>query len=301
MALLITAEQTIQGSEDVLSCNPEACCSDCCGHPFLEARLLYLRAFEGGLSSPCDSTQITDTTENGILVSRLRGKGHEPNFKWNLGFRIGAGYEFADSNCDIGAYWTHYNSQTGSHNDRRKWKIDFDVVDILYRCDCDTSTCFSLSPYGGLRCARINQKLHTHFIDTVNENIFSISNGNSKAEFLSIGPLVGVEGDWGIGCGFSLYGNVSVSVLYGTFRVNSHTTSVSSTDINNDHLSNHIQACQPVVDFGFGVRWKGCFCTSKVIVVHLGLEEHRYFNHNQFCGYGDLSLDGVSLAVGIEY
>src|SRR5580704_5067887 len=72
---------------------PEACSSDCCscGQFFVDASLLYLRAFEGGLSSACDSTHIIDTDEDGLIISRLTGKGHDPDFRWDLGFRIGAG------------------------------------------------------------------------------------------------------------------------------------------------------------------------------------------------------------------
>jgi hypothetical protein len=35
--------------------------------------------------------------------------------------------------------------------------------------------------------------------------------------------------------------------------------------------------------------------------LQLELEDHRYFNLNQFCGYGDLSLAGVSFGVCLEF
>ena len=77
------------------------------GQICLSADVLYLRAFEGGLSSVCDSTHITESVVDGTLISRLNGKNHDPDFRWNVGYRIGIGYEFADSDCGIGAYWTH--------------------------------------------------------------------------------------------------------------------------------------------------------------------------------------------------
>ena len=49
------------------------------------------------------------------------------------------------------------------------------------------------------------------------------------------------------------------------------------------------------------LRWKTCFCKNSFLILQLGLEHHRYFNHNQFCGYGDLSLDGVSFSAAILY
>ncbi len=307
-ALAMTTTGSVQGSYDISDsdirneedCASECCCSDSCGQLYLEADLLYLRAFEGGLSNACDKTHIIDSEVNGKFISTLRGKTHDPDFKWNLGFRVGAGYEFADSNCGIGAYWTHYNSHTqGEHH----WKVDFDVVDALFGCKINLSRCFVLTPFGGLRYAQINQKLRTDFFNTVSgiDSDEIRSRGHQKEDFFGVGPLFGIEGSWDAWCGFSLYGNIAISVLYGNFHVRTNQTDEFYTGININHLRKHIQACQAVFDAGLGIRWKTCFCTDKLLVLQLGLEEHRYFNHNQFCGYGDLVLDGVSLGIGIEY
>ncbi len=326
--LLITSISVAYGDDDNRSAcgERENCCSCqpacCCGQWFLEADLLYLRAYEGGLSSPCDSTHITDSEENGIMISRLNGKAHDPDFDWNLGYRIGAGYKFGGSNCGIGAFWTHYNSHTHghkNHNNEHRWKLDFDVVDVLYGCECDVSNCFVLIPFGGLRYARIDQRLRTHFVNTSvevptlnssssessssrsEEGTRTTSRAHQKQEFFGVGPLLGFEVDWSFGCGFSLYGDISTAILYGTFHTRSNQTDDFTDSKNIDHLKKHTQACQAVVDAGLGVRWKTCFCCDKFLLLQLGLEHHQYFNHNHFCSYGDLSLDGVSLGVGIEY
>lgn len=283
---------------------PTPCCYDSCGCGafFLDARLLYLRAFEGGLTSACDSTQTINTNENGVVVSRLEGKSRDLDFKWNAGFRLGAGYEFANRDSYIGAYWTHYNSHAsrGSGQNSQHWKINYNVVDLLYAYEYNLSHCFTLIPFGGLRYAEIDQHIHTHFVSTEN-GIANLSQGRAKENFQGIGPLFGLEGDLGIGCGFSLYGNVAASILYGKFHVRSNSIGEFDTGINRDHLRKNLHACQPVIDLGFGVRWKTCFCCDKLLILQLGLEEHRYFNHNQFCDYGDLSLDGVSFAISVLY
>ena len=284
-------------------CGTDTCCSDsCCGTFFVGAEALYLRAYEGGLSNVCEGTEIVETEQNNKIVSRLHGKSHDPDFKWNLGFRLGAGYKFGDCNCGIGAYWTHFNSHNDGHDHDHRWKLDFDVIDLLYGCDYDLCNCFVLTPFAGLRYARIEQKLNTHFVSTVkgSDPDRITSTGHIKEDFWGIGPLFGLEGDWGMGCGFSLYGRVSLAFLYGNFHVRSHQNEVFHTGTNINHLRHNTDAYQAVVDTGFGVRWRTCVCDNP-FTVQLGLEQHRYFNHNQFCGYGDLSLDGVSLAVGYEY
>lgn len=325
--LLITTIDFIQSSEDTLTSSalckeapaPESY-SESCGQFFFGADLLYLRSFEGGLSNVCDNTSITESDENGIIISSLKGKNHDPNFKWNLGFCIDAGYEFPN-NCEIGANWTHYNAKTHwgkNHVNENLWKINFDVVDVLYGYECDLSTCLALTPFGGLRYASINQKLHTNFENKISsvtdptpysfssdsfsgEEVRTTSSRNIKEKFFGIGPLFGIEGDLNIGCGFSLYGNVSIATLFGTFHVQSNQIENFDTGNNITDLRKRIQACQAVVDAGFGVRWKTCFCDEKILMLQLSLEQHRYFNHNQFCSYGDLILDGLSLAVILEF
>ena len=303
--LLITAAGLAHGSNYnsrewcEQPCAPEFCCPENCGRFFGGAEVLVLKAFEEGLSNACGSTQITNYyNDDHIPISKLNGKAHGPDFKWNAGFRIGAGYEFADGECNVGAYWTHFNSH--SNGGCRTWKLNFDAVDVLYRCRCDCSSCLNWTPFAGVKFANIDQKFHTNFVQKTS-GTRSTLRGRIKEEFFGFGPLFGIEGDWGFGCGFSLYGNISVAVLYGKFHEKSHQTEKFTDGINVDHLKKHIQACQPVVDAGFGVRWKTCVCNDKLLVVQLGLEQHRYFNQNQFCGYGDLSLNGVSLGAGIEY
>ena len=308
--LAMTATGYAQGSTAVSceeACTPISCCSESCGQFFAGAEFLYLRAFEGGLSNVCDSTDTVDFSEDDGITSVLRGKSHDPDFNWNPGFRIGAGFEFADERGAIGALWTHYDSHSGGgheHGHENKWHIDFNVVDLLYAYNCNPCDCFTFIPYAGVKFAQINQKLHTHFFSThtdMDGTFIDHSRGRAKEEFLGVGPFVGIEGVWGLGCGFSVYGDISVAGLYGTFHVKSHSIDQFDTGRNINLLKKHTQACQAVVDAGFGIRWQTCFCDDKVLLLQLGLEQHRYFNHNQICSYGDLVLDGVSIGVGFEY
>lgn len=288
---------------DICEPTPEPCCPQSCGRLYFGGAALYLRAFEGGLSSACDGTEITTTTEDGLIISRLEGRAHDPNFKWNLGYRVELGYEFANSCCDIGVIWTHYDSHSQSHGDasQHNWNIDFNVVDLVYGCDYNCSPCFAVTPFGGIRYAAINQNLHVEFSNLVDGAISSSLTGRLKEDFVGIGPLIGLEADWNMGCGFSLYGGISVAALYGTFHVRSQQSEQFPIGINIDHTRKNVQACQTVVDAEFGIQWETTFCCDKCLFVRLGVEQHRYFNFNQFCGYGDLNIDGVCLGLGVNY
>jgi hypothetical protein len=306
--LAILATGALQGNEGYATpqdyfyepCAPA--CSGCdCGRYFIDAEALYLRASEGGLFSVCDSTSITNTTVGGIVFSTLDATGRDANFEWDWGFRLGAGYELPGCPCDLGIFWTHLNSSTGQGTARNehRWNLEFNVVDGLYSCGYRLSPCFVIIPFGGLKYANIEQKLRTHFVNTVN-GVGTTSKASIKEDFWGIGPLVGIDGDWGIGCGFSFYGDISFALLYGKFHVQSNKTEVLTSAINNDDTRSHLQAIQAVIDAGLGLRYRTCVC-SLPVVMQLGLEHHQYFNHNQFCGYGDLYLDGVTFGVGIAY
>ena len=316
-ALVIAVTGSLQGTEASPTssacceepCAPQVCCAQSCGTFFAEGDLLYLRAFEGGLEI-CEPSEVSDHfNPDGSVISSFNANVRNPEFKWNPGFRVGLGYDFGDSDCGLGAYWLHYNSHLSGdknhrndHRNGRTGKIDFDVVDLLFGCEYDFSDCFALIPFGGLRGARIDQTLHSRFVDGFLGFDYAFrEEGCFHEKFLGLGPVFGVEGDWKVGCGLSLYADLSVAFLYGTFHVNSNSIDAFDGGVNISHLSKRIQACQAVVDAGLGVRWKTCFCDNRFLVVKLGLEQHRYFNHNQFCGYGDLSLDGATLSVAIHY
>jgi hypothetical protein len=302
IASVIIATSSAQAYDNACSaefCCPETCPPEtCCGQFFFDAEAVYFRAFEGGLSGLCDSVQITDVTEGGINVSTLTGTGRNPKFKWDWGYRLGIGSDLANTNWDIRTYWTHFDSK--ANGDTHQWKLRYNVVDLVFLYDCKWSDCIRLTPYGGARYVEIDQKLHTNFLSTVDTNPLT-SVGRIKQDFSGVGPVLGLDADWDFNCGFSVYGNFAVAILYGSSHVRSDQTDTGITGININHLRNHVQTYQYAVDAAVGVRWKTQFCNDKILVLQFGLEDHRYFNHNQFSNCGDLSLDGISFGASVYY
>lgn len=340
MIVLLTAVGQVYGDYGNSSidgeCEDSYCCaSACCGKGFICADLLYWRACQGGLDDCFPLTASDYVSSDGDVISRFRGKGEDPRFKWDPGFRIGAGYEFGCwDRWGIAVFWTHFNTNSKRHfkddyeltsRHELRWKLDFDVVDVVVGREFDAASCFTLTPFGGLRFARIEQKLHSNFesrkdscadsyVEPSSEFSFSdlspiaystdhftTSRAHNKGRFLGIGPLIGVEADWNLGCGFSLYANASVAVLYGNFHIRSNEANYFGDGADFCEEKRHSCACQAVVDAGLGIRWQTvCFCDN-IVWLQLGLEHHRYFNQNRFGHYGDLCLDGGNFSVGITY
>lgn len=295
---------------DATTCIENPCCSPCQplrGHGFIGAELLYWRAFQDGLDI-CTPTDVSDTVlSDGRIISTFKGKGKDPSFEWNPGFRIGAGYEFACSNWDVGALWTHFNSKAHRSlpdENRFRWHINLDVIDLLVAYQSDFNSCFSLRPYLGVRVARIDQKLlqggvrDSITFATASENLFGT---NNKHKFTGVGPLFGLEVDLQVTCGFSLYANGTVSWLYGRndVRLTNSTATVDVIDFCS--IRNKTRSTLMAADASFGIRWQTCFCNDKQFFLQLGYEHHRYFDYSRMGQCGDLSFDGLSLGGGIGF
>src|ERR1700722_3195219 len=95
-------------------CSP--CQSLCFGTSFISADVLYWRAFESGLDDCFPIETSDDITSNNFVVSRFKGKGHNPHFNWDPGFRIGIGSSLEGCQWGLAAFWTHFHS----HADRSR-------------------------------------------------------------------------------------------------------------------------------------------------------------------------------------
>jgi len=290
---------SFEEDQNFLSC--QSCCR--CDQVFVSAEVLGWRAFQGGLDR-CVPQEFSDLViDNNRVISNFNGRGKEPDFCWNPGFRIGLGYESSFNAWDLAAIWTHFRSNTHDHHceNRVRWKINLDVLDVVAGYEFDLGSCFTLRPYGGLRGARIYQHLHVHgFPGTVSNDQFFFNEKN-KERFLGLGPLFGIEGNLDVSCGFSVFANASVSWLYGNFHVRFNEYDQTPDTVNFCQIKKHLDAVQAVTDVAVGVRWQTCLCANIRLLFQLSLEHHRYFDHNRIGCYGDLYFDGVAFGAGLEF
>lgn len=310
VTLLIGLSAPVYG--DYLSSYPYSSCyesNDCssCGAAkgFIKGEALYLTATEGGLSSGCDFSQTTDMIIDNRLITTIRGKGEDPHFDWNWGYRAGAGFDF--TNWDLAAYWTHFKTKSQGHNyntNNNRWNIQLNYIDVLLGYKFNVSNCVVLRPYGGVRGTRIQQHLHSHFLSTTQAgSTFTTTNflNHNQEKFTGVGPLVGLEGIWNLGCGFGLYACGDVGVLYGEIKTKFDESEVFDTGSSFTRLSNHQRIPQYFAEAGFGIRWRSSFCGCMQLILQLGLEHHSFFNQNHLCSYGDLSLDGGNFSATLEF
>lgn len=309
--LMITLMSYANAEESPLPCIEEAKCISCIpfgNGGFINVDLLYWKAVEGGLDTCVSSKAFDHVTSEGKVKSKFSGSSRDPHFKWNPGFRIGAGYELFCSCWYIASSWTHFHSQSGAikkkGNDVR-WNINFDAIDVLAGYAYDLSSCFTLIPFGGLRGVKIYQKLSIDKFSCSKsssiENNFIKACNKKKENLFGIGPLIGLEAEWNINCGFSLFANASISWLYGSFAVKFIESESSIDTFNFCKARKHLNANLAVADAALGIRWQKCICSNTRLILQFGLEHHRYFDYNRFGGYGDLCFDGLNFSGSIEF
>lgn len=282
-------------SENCFSCQADCCCTQ----GFISADLLYWRAFENGLDVCVPQSETNTVLPGGVVTSTFKGKARDPRFNWNPGFRLGTGFNLGCSKWDVAAYWTHFYSNSHGGGNRPHWKIHFDTVDVIVGYDCDLFCCFTIKPFAGLRGAGIRQRLRIRDLST--SPIAESSHTRNKERFFGIGPLIGLEGDWWLGCGFSLYANASVGWLYGNFHVKLNELDRFVDAIDTSRIKKRLDNTLAVADAALGIRWQKCFCNNMRLVLQCGLEHHRYFDYNRFGSYGDLSFDGVNFSGAVEF
>lgn len=295
------------------------CCetnNECCCDPNFWATgdFLYLRACEDGFGCGFGTTAITTSVLPGTvlvpgkILTSISEQDKDLHFDWDPGFRVGVGYDF--SSCwDTGVYWMHIHEKGHGHDgaNRAKWKLRFNEVDAVlgYNLKYDRCVCFNLKPFLGVRYARINQTFSTHLESIVTvaatpiipaTSSTVISTKRDHQHLWGVGPLLGLEGDFDIGCGFSVYGYVDGTLLYGEEKAKFHDSDIFTAAISDCVASSESCSVLTGIDYGFGARYEFCLVT-----IQLGWEHHDYFDYNKIgCG-GDLNLYGMNASVGVHF
>lgn len=275
----------------------------------VDAELLYWRAELCGLESAFGDTTIATTVDaNAVTTTTVKESDKEPHSKWGPGFRVGADLTF--NYVDLELDWTHYDGRAKFNEGAQhgNWKIKYDTIDLTVGRRFCMGSCFYVKPFIGVRAIKVHQKLKSHletlFTSPLIGNNTVFTDKDDKEDFWGVGPEIGFDADWNIGCNFSLYGSFDVVTYYGdvkgkNFDKDIFTQTVSVCDGKKKHCFNNI-----ATDLALGIRWDSlcnCFCGCNVdFMLKLGLEQHRIYDFSDLGSDGTLSLDGGVFAAGMS-
>ncbi len=248
-----------------------------------------------------------------------------PLFENDLGFRIGLSYELPCRQWQIYLFFTHLHTKargkeagealvplwaksdllSGSFVEEAemRWRLHLGIGDLECAKEWLASPRLLIRPYLGIRSAWIRQKDKILYrggdLFPGGEDEVSMKN-----KFWGIGPRSGMFTEWGLGKGFSCFGNLALSILYGEFYVHQdEDATVGVLQRLKERDLFHLSCC--TTDVALGLQWR-----CRAAALRGAWEQHYFFGQNQLLHFAkntivsngeDLSLQGWSLSFTWEF
>lgn len=297
---------------------------------WLNTEVLFFQPHIGSLSYGTESKSTT-TIRDGEVKS--------PHFDWSAGYRAGIGYKIPHDHWDLFANYTYLQgSAHGSAGDNdhvvfpiwathfgstpadpfyaasatAHWNMHLNMGDLELGRNCFAGKWVSIRPFLGVRGMTINQDYHVKYkggtvapLDTDNLHL--------NTDFWGVGVRMGFNSLWGVGRGFSLYGNGSASLLSGHFDVHEREKLINA-HLKKMNIESRVNNVVVDADVSLGVQWDYMFSRDRYhFGVKMGWEFDMFFNQNQLfnfsgtnpgalrCQHDDLSFQGVTLGFRFDF
>ncbi len=277
-------------------------------------------AINNHVSVPLDPLASDIQQLNNIIDANFEN----PKFDWDFGFKLGLGYCSPCDGWDVSVLWTWYKGKASSHVEaepddnstlitlwsayapqqgiityatdiQTDWRLDLNLVDIELGRSYWVSKYLSMRPFVGIRIAYLDQSYdiqHKGGSWTANANVTIIEPSYNNlvdldSKFKGAGLRSGLNTIWNLGCGWGIYGNFAIDIVYGRFDIDHDETNRQATT---PHAKTKIadtkesfRASRAMTDLGLGLQWQTMFCECKYgFSIALGWEQHLFFDQNQW-------------------
>lgn len=287
---------------------------------FVTGSFLYWKANEDGLTYVLKAP-LADAA--GLNVGN--GDFSNPHFDWDVGFRLGLGWNPGHDHWDLYFSWTRFHTAAHGHRHasatKSLWpvlsdgtfaswptekastylRIHLNVLDLELGREFYVGNFLSVRPHVGLENIWISQHDTTHYRGHLTFNASSFPDDfntvSFRNNFWGIGARAGVKTEWQLGAGFSFIGDVAWALLYGEFDLKRKSTIVN-TPINprtgHYHFDEDLTQAKAAMEFCLGMRWDLMFAGDRFhLGVQAGWEQHIYFGQNHLfnpIAFGQTSL-----------
>lgn len=267
--------------------------------------------------------------------------------EWDAGFRIGVGYNTPHDGWDLNLAWLRFNTdghkKINAHSDRfifptrshpadpladntycqkahSHWKMHLNQLDLDLGREFFVSKWLTLRPHFGLRTDWIHQKWETDYRNFASAPTPNKVEAEYKDHWWGIGLEGGLDTQWGLGSGWSLFGDLTAAIVYGfhDLDMEDEDSPAQSTTTSKGvfvDLDSSYRVSHPILDIAMGVRYDHMFCNDQYhLGLQLGWEHHVYFSQNQFpvfvddfnygnvvSNQGDLTLQGWTLGARFDF
>lgn len=308
---------------------------------FMTADFLYWTARMDGLG-------YVHTGASAGTTNAPKGKTRYPDWRWKPGFKVGLGLNIPHDGWDVYAEYTWLHSSAWDSLDNNQlgvfpiwnisnlvyfadsvynieyakanWNLSFNTIDLSLGRNYFISRYLTLRPFVGFKGAWNNQDYHVNYLFVTDE---TTSRGKMKNDqsYWGIGLRSGLNTAWHFTQAWSIYGDLSLSILWSQFDVR-------RTDIRNDsrngggensppvgidiatfNTKNSFHTLKGVLELGIGMRGEWWFCEDRYhFLIQGGWEEHLWINHNQLVKAlasqsqpGDLILQGLTIKARFDF
>ncbi len=290
---------------------------------FIFGDLLYWHSHENGMNVALkqhndNAVSNPDQALNAASTKHIRGK-------WNWGFRAGLGYNTMHDGWDVKLTWLRF-TDTGRKNGGTKdggaiystltmpsntindgpnnyasgfasyWGYNLNQLDLELGREFFVSKWLTLRPHMGLRTDWLHQSVNGTFYQ-LNDAGTQNSIINQKDHWWGLGLAGGMNTQWGLGSGWSLFGDAAAAIVYGFHSMDTHDLNkVIATNVATPfaNVHNSYRIAHPILDLAGGLRWDQMFCNDNFhIRLQLGWETHVYFSQNQFPVFTSKNNSGV--------
>jgi Legionella pneumophila major outer membrane protein precursor len=133
------------------------------------------------------------------------------------------------------------------------YRIELYMGDLDYKCAFVNNSCLVMNWVAGVRYAHLDQNLVNTFQVTGSTTV------DSHIDFDGVGPRVGIEGQYQMGCGIYGYGQGILNVLFGQYRGNTTEQNVFTGLVGQTSVT--ANRAIPVLEMELGLGWlshNGC-------------------------------------------
>ncbi|NGX46170.1 MAG: hypothetical protein K940chlam2_01355 [Chlamydiae bacterium] len=248
-----------------------------------------------------------------------------PDFDWDWGFRLALGLNLAHDGWDSMLQWTRWTSsssrsRTPEDNTRifptmghpaRTFGANVAIgaarnnLDIcLNMLDWETGREFYVSqyltirPHGGLRTAWLQfDDFDVSYSGLDNNPLTPDTKREIEMEqrYWGLGIRMGLDLQWGFGCGFSAFTNWATAVLHSYMKVDHQEKTVDANGNKEQYqrTKDFYHFGSQINDMQIGLRWDWLSCDECYhFGIEAGWENHLFPSQNQFLRWADDGMDG---------
>jgi hypothetical protein len=290
---------------------------------WVQAEALYMHATEDCLAYGIknNSTTVVD------------GRVKNVDYSWNWGFRAGIGYNLPHDGWDVLLNWTWFQAHetknetpiapetvlatlaatkgvpTAFPSAKGKATLHMNLLDLEMGREFFVSKWLTLRPFVGARAAWFNRGFKFRY-----SNSLTRVKGKDHNRFRAGGIHSGLDTQWGLGSGWSFFGDLALSLLYGKQRL--HSPQDNSAGVRVQHTHNAWSAVRAMIDLAVGLRWDHLFGCNDAYRIRLqlgweqisllGFEKDMNFVNGTLPGKfaynsGDLAVSGLSLQARVDF